>query len=142
MTDSNRPWETEWIELLTQLYRVLMNPLPGEQITRSQRMVLLSLAAEDRLSMGQIAACLTSSREQASRAVSALESAGLVTRSPDPDNRTRVLVALSDAGAAAIGQYWAQLQPVFRQRLDALPPEARDELGSSLLCVCGFLRGL
>lgn len=135
-------WETGWMELLTQLYRILMAPIPREQITKSQRLVLLCLASGERLTMSRIAAFLSSSREQATRAVSALASAGLVVRNVDPANRSRVLVSLSETGQAAIEQYRQQLRCMAQTQLDQLSEEERASLERSLAALTGFLQQL
>lgn len=133
--------ENGWIELMTHLYRVLMTPMPSNtQLTKSQRMALLCLSGGEALSMSQLAAFLSSSREQATRVVSALVDAQLVERTTDPANRSRVLVKLSEQGNAAMADHREQMSSTIRQQLDALSPSDRSELRKSLFCVAGFLK--
>lgn len=139
---ADKAWEAGWSSLLTHLYRLLMSPSPSRQLTKSQRLALLCLAGSESLSMGQIAAFLTSSREQATRAVAALASAGLVERTVDPANRSRVLVRLSEAGRASMESYQEQIRDKVQRQLEQLSGEERRELDQSLLCVTHFLQQL
>ncbi|MEX0339803.1 MAG: MarR family winged helix-turn-helix transcriptional regulator, partial [Arenibacterium sp.] len=63
-----------------------------------------------------------------SRAVSALESKGLIVRQTDPDNRRRKLISLSDTGKAHVDRIWPKVQAVMRSVTDQLEPRDFEEV--------------
>jgi DNA-binding MarR family transcriptional regulator len=63
--------------------------------------VLLSLAQGAR-SLGDLAAATGADRPYTTLIVNELEARGLITRTRDPDNRRRKLVALTDSGHVAV----------------------------------------
>jgi len=59
------------------------------------------------------------------RTLNALEKAGLVTRSPDPDDARRVVVSITPAGRALITETRRLRTAWFSQRLAELTPAER-----------------
>jgi DNA-binding MarR family transcriptional regulator len=59
----------------------------------------------------------------ATRVLARLEEAGLVTRTPDPDDRRSSLVSSTDAGKALLGAVRDRRDLYLAQRLDRLSPE-------------------
>jgi DNA-binding MarR family transcriptional regulator len=91
----------------------------GVDLPAAELRTLLVLTQGDARSGGDLAAALAIDLGQASRQISALERAGLVERSPDPADRRRSLVALSERGAEVDRRWraaWLQdyLRPVAR----------------------------
>jgi DNA-binding MarR family transcriptional regulator len=72
-----------------------------------QRALLAAVADTEPATLNQIAARVKRGAPAVSRAVDVLVRAGLVDRQPDPDNRRRLALKLTEAG---------------RQRLNAPPP--------------------
>lgn len=104
--------EPALLDDLAKLYslckRLLLNtPWHSREITGSQRVCLLILAGHGPMTMTQLAKAMACSKEQATRATAPLVEKGYVYRQYDRDNRTRVWVALSDAGRALIRQEYA-----------------------------------
>lgn len=62
------------------------------------------------------------------RTINALEEAGLVTRSPDPDDARKVIVTITSAGNALIAETRRLRTAWFSQRLAELTPEQRASL--------------
>ncbi len=83
--------------------------------TRTQLGIFTILAAEGELTMKRIAKYISSSQEQATRAVAPLADAGYVVRRTDPSNRTRVYISLTEQGR----QLLEENREVFRQALSA-----------------------
>ncbi|MGW1835727.1 MarR family winged helix-turn-helix transcriptional regulator [Streptomyces sp. BBFR2] len=101
-------------------------------LTARHGAVLPQLLACGPLTVGEIARRLHISLPTASELVGALNRAGMVTRTEDPANRRRVLVALADAYRPALETFVAHRSESLLRALDALTPEER----------AGFLAGL
>ena len=63
-----------------------------------------------------------------SRAVSALEKKGLISRCDDPENRRRKLISLTDEGVAMFEHVWPRAQRNMRRITDKLTAEEFNEL--------------
>jgi DNA-binding MarR family transcriptional regulator len=64
-----------------------------------------------------------------------LERRGLVERRPDPDDRRRVVVALTDAGQQAVDEFLPRIVAVQTAALARLDEDARAQLLSSLAII-------
>lgn len=83
------------------------------------------LASERPLTVGELARRMRVSLPTASELVGALDRAGVVERSPDPENRRRVLVSLTPAFRPAVERLvTARAAPLLRA-LDTLSPRDR-----------------
>ncbi len=71
---------------------------PAERAERARRKLLTAIADREPATLKQVAAAVRRGEPAVSRSVDALVRAGLVDRSPDPDNRRRLAMRLSDAG--------------------------------------------
>ena len=69
-------------------------------VTKSQLFIILVLHFRENATMSEIARYISSSKEQATRAVAALYDNGLIERYEDPSNRTHVYIRLTEAGKA------------------------------------------
>ena len=122
--------EVPLIQVLPLVYRLVMgNTDPHRHgFTKSQFLVLAVLYRRGSLHMTQIAEYLSSAKEQASRVVSPLAEAGLVERSIDPENRTRVCVSLTEKGRESIDRYIAEMKRRINDKLGCLEESDRTEL--------------
>ena len=87
-------------------------------ITGSQELILMTLYYRHEMSMGQIAEAISSSKEQATRAVSPLVEHGLINRFEDHANRRRVCLTLTDSGIDYIREIGSTIKADFHKRLD------------------------
>ncbi|HEU4567487.1 MAG TPA: MarR family winged helix-turn-helix transcriptional regulator [Marmoricola sp.] len=71
-------------------------------LSRTELALLTTIAETGESRLGTVAACLGVTASVASRQVAALQSAGLIVRRPDPEDRRAELVALSDTGLARL----------------------------------------
>ena len=109
-------------------------------LTKSQTLILLALFYRGTDCMSQIAAYLSSSKEQATRAVAGMVEPGLIERFERPDNRTHVYVRLTDAGRDYVTKCCAELGGQVRERLaEALNEEEQHRLRESLETVIALL---
>ena len=71
---------------------------PAERAERARRKLLTAIAEREPATLKQVAAAVRRGEPAVSRSVDTLVRAGLVDRSPDPTNRRRLAMRLSDAG--------------------------------------------
>ena len=71
---------------------------PAERAERARRKLLSAIAEREPATLKQVAAAVRRGEPAVSRSVDGLVRAGLVDRSPDPTNRRRLAMRLSEAG--------------------------------------------
>ena len=71
---------------------------PAERAERARIKLLSAVAKHEPATLNQVASAVKRGAPAVSRSVDALVRSGLVERSPDPDNRRRLAMRLSDAG--------------------------------------------
>ena len=99
---------------------LLHSPWSAADLTGTQRLVLLTSLVYGKMTMTQLAEAIVCSKEQATRAVSPLVQQGLLARSFDPKNRTRVYIQLTDQGHTQIHQQLAHGGEAFQARFSHL----------------------
>jgi DNA-binding MarR family transcriptional regulator len=70
----------------------------AERTERARRKLLTAIGEREPATLKQVAAAVRRGEPAVSRSVDVLVRAGLVDRAPDPDNRRRLAMRLSDAG--------------------------------------------
>lgn len=70
----------------------------AERAERARRKLLMAIAEREPATLKQVAAAVRRGEPAVSRSVDVLVRAGLVDRSPDPANRRRLAMRLSEAG--------------------------------------------
>jgi DNA-binding MarR family transcriptional regulator len=71
---------------------------PAERADRARRKLLSAIGEREPATLKQVAAAVRRGEPAVSRSVDVLVRAGLVDRSPDPTNRRRLAMRLSEAG--------------------------------------------
>ena len=98
-------------------------------LTKSQAVLMIALRYRGSVNMSEIAQYISSSKEQATRAVSALHDRGLVERFEQPENRTHVYIRLSEDGRSFIETFELQLRTGIVEKLkSSLSPEEIETL--------------
>ena len=89
--------------------------------TKSQLLILAALFRRNDLTMGKVAEFISSSKEQATRAVAPLVASGLLERYVDPENRTKIHIRLTDLGRKTLEQnnrhILHNLYQIFKERI-------------------------
>lgn len=112
-------------------------------LTKTQFIILAALYYGGTLNMTKVSEYISSSKEQATRAVSPLADRGLISRVEHPDNRKHVYLELTDEGRELMVSLRGEMRERFRQRVDtALTPEEKDELLSSAKTLTALLAKL
>ncbi|WP_344217892.1 MarR family winged helix-turn-helix transcriptional regulator [Nonomuraea bangladeshensis] len=102
-------------------------------LNRTDLRCLDGVLTDGPVTAGQISAALKLSPAATTTVIDRLERAGMVTRSPDPDNRRRVLVTATDAARTVESEIFA---PVGLAGAQALQRYGPDELA----VILDFLR--
>ena len=127
MTETeHRVAELPLLSVLPQIHGLVMScaDLRSYGFTKSQLIVFAALAHCGRLRMAQVAAYLSSSKEQAT---------GYVAREQGADNRTMVYIQLTDKGRELLDRWRVEFRSRLAARLDArLTPGEQEELARSL----------
>lgn len=112
--------EVPLLHLLPIMHRIVRLTDAHKQygLTKSQALVLIALCYRPSVTMSGIAQYLSSSKEQATRAVAGLFEHGLVERFELPENRTHVYIRMTEAGHEFMQQFRQQLQTEITKRLE------------------------
>ncbi|MEO5640577.1 MAG: MarR family transcriptional regulator [Sphingomicrobium sp.] len=89
---------------LSALFETLDDNRLAERSDRSTRALLAAVAEHEPATLGQVATASGRGAPAASRAVEALVQAGHVDRTPDPANRRRLALRLTEQGRALLDQ--------------------------------------
>ena len=99
-------WGNSSASALASRFARLVEQLGGDtaqaRAVANQRELLAAVAAAEPATLNQIATAVNRGAPAISRAIDALVRAGLVDRQPDPENRRRLALRLSEAGRAAL----------------------------------------
>ena len=129
-TDNDMPLLT----VLPLLYKQVMSSVKGRQsgLTKTQIIILSSLAFHGTMHMSQIACYISSSKEQATRTVAALVDEGYVERTQDLSNRTRIYIRLTAEGQSFLDRCRSEIEEKLRADLaGTISPEEQTELLSA-----------
>ena len=124
-------WGSSSASALAARFARLVEQLGGDtaeaKTIGQQRDLLAAVAKAEPATLNQVAAAVKRGAPAISRAIDALVRAGLVERQPDPDNRRRLALRLTDAGRealetppAAAGGLEARLSKLIGSELRAL----------------------
>ena len=121
MNSSHAGEEVPLLSLLPILKRMVRLADTHKQygLTQSQAVVIIALKNRGSVTMSEVAQYLSSSREQATRAVAALYDRGLVERFELPRNRTHVYIRFTEAGEKLTEELEAHLHEQISTRLQA-----------------------
>lgn len=93
-----------------------------------QQFILMCLWQEDGLSPGEIARRLELATPTVTKAATRMESAGLLKRKPDPNDRRLVRLCLTARGRELEATLDAEMAALSERALETLRPDQRDAL--------------
>src|SRR3712207_3133950 len=82
----------------TQVAQNWVADSPAERVERARRKLLAAVAKHEPATLNQVAAAVGRGAPAVSRSVDSCVRAGLIQRAPDPDNRRRLAMRLTEAG--------------------------------------------
>ena len=127
--------ELSLLRTYLQLQRVVLSGIDKKQFrhTKTQFIILTVLALRGPLYMSQIAQYISSSNEQATRAVAPLADEGLVERTIHPDNRKHVYVSLSEQGREYVDETLSEVHSSAQKAiLNALDSEEAEKMKDAM----------
>ena len=77
---------------------------PSERADRARRMLLSAVASNEPATLNDVAKSIGRGAPAVSRSVDTLVRAGVIERTPDPDNRRRLAMRLTQEGRTALQQ--------------------------------------
>ncbi len=115
---------------------------PGIDISRYHFEVLKVLHDSGKMSISELGDILVISKTQMTRLTSELSATGKISREPDPTDRRKSIVSLTDEGRQCISLVMDRFYKTTRERLEPLSKKELDELLVSLGKVTQFVRRL
>lgn len=101
--------------------------------TRSQLTLIMALLQKDSMTMKEAASYISSSKEQATRAVAPLVESGLLERYTDPANRNYVHIQLTEPGLQLVREMLTDFYDSINTLLNrSITPEERQKLRHSM----------
>ena len=101
-------------------------------ITRTQQIILLALAAEEKLTMSQLAAKINTSNEQATRAVAQLVDRGFIERLQDNSNRRVINIRLTEKAQEFISKTKAEILGDLLDRFNDVSDEDMESFQAAI----------
>ena len=123
------------LRLMPMIQKVILSCWDREKYpyTKSQLTLFMALLQKDSLTMREAASYISSSKEQATRAVAPLVDKGLMERYTDPANRNYVHIQLTDTGRMLVLEMLDGLYDNINKLLDqAISNEEKLALRDSL----------
>ena len=137
--------EIPLLDLMALIYRAVNFHSQKKlyDLTKTQFLILAALYRSVSLNMTEISEFISSSKEQATRAVAPLADRGLIRRVEHSDNRKHVYVELTEAGKELITQLRGEMRRRFMERVDStLSEQEKAELSSSAETLAAILSKL
>ena len=134
ISDNDRDFSL--LRLMPMIQKVILSCWDREKYpyTKSQLTLFMALLQKDSLTMKEAASYISSSKEQATRAVAPLVDKGLMERYTDPANRNYVHIQLTDTGRMLVLEMLDSLYDNVNKLLDhAISNEEKLALRDSLM---------
>lgn len=111
-----------------RLARRLRSERAVDRMSDGQFAVLAALSVHGTHALGELAERERVSAPSMNRTVNCLEESGYVTRTPDPDDRRKVNIDITEAGRAVVEETVRRRDSWLEAVLVSLDPEQRDVL--------------
>ncbi|MDP5227422.1 MULTISPECIES: MarR family transcriptional regulator [Arthrobacter] len=109
------------------------------ELTLPQMRMLFALHDHGTVPSGTLATILESAGSSVTRLADRLGTGGYVERSGSPDNRSLVLLSLTEKGASAVKAVRRRREQEFRTALEELAPGTREQLSAGLTALHAHL---
>ncbi|WP_124100014.1 MarR family transcriptional regulator [Ruminococcus sp. Marseille-P6503] len=109
-------------------------------ITRTQQIILLALAIEEKLTMSQLASKINTSNEQATRAVAQLVEKGFIERMQDNSNRRIINIRLTEKADDFIEKTKAEIMGDLLDQFNGISDEDMEKFHDAVVQIIGILK--
>lgn len=115
-------------EIFTVSQRLILNSLDRRQVrfTKYQLYLMMALSRKHYMTMGQAAASIGCSKEQATRLVASLVDEGYVERLHSKENRKLVMIQMTEKGAEVMQFEKSTARENLKEEMDRLSDEDKD----------------
>ena len=110
------------------------------KLTKMEILELVIIAANEGMTMSELARQIGTSKVQISRSIAGLEKAGFVIRKTNETNRRSVNVFMCEAGRELFSRKKQQIENRLNEKISAMRPSDFTELYQALTTVIGLLR--
>lgn len=134
------------ISVFAEVFSLLGNLLFEEvgfedlKLTKMEILELVIIAANEGMTMSELARQIGTSKVQISRSIAGLEKAGFVIRKTNETNRRSVNVFMCEAGRELFSRKKQQIENRLNEKISAMRPSDFTELYQALTTVIGLLR--
>jgi DNA-binding MarR family transcriptional regulator len=111
-----------------------------QRLTRTQQIILITMVNYDVMSMSELARCICTSNEQATRAVSQLVDGGFIMREQNRNNRRIINISLTDAAKDYLKMVDKTLKENLSGKLESISDEESKRLIDGLSAMIYLLR--
>ena len=109
-------------------------------ITRTQQIILLALAIEEKLTMSQLASKINTSNEQATRAVAQLVEKGFIERMQDNSNRRIINIRLTGKADDFIKKTKAEIMEDLLALFNGISDEDMEKFHDAMVQIIRILK--
>ena len=125
------------LKFFSIFYRIIFDNinLRKHKLSKSQIYILLSLVYRKKLTVSNIAKMTSTSKEQTSRAISALVEEGYAEKTCDTNNKRIVLISMTQKGYDLMTQGRESVNQRITEKFKLLPNEDKEKFLKSMRCV-------
>lgn len=109
-------------------------------VTKTQQIILLALAVEEKLTMSQLASKINTSNEQATRAVAQLVDRGFIERMQDASNRRIINIRLTDKAREFISLTKAEIMDDLLDQFNKVSDEDMEKFHDAIKQIIAVLK--
>ena len=109
-------------------------------VTRTQQIILLALALEEKLTMSQLASKINTSNEQATRAVAQLVDKGFIERMQDNSNRRIINIRLTDKANEFIKKTKSEIMGDLLDQFNGVSDEDMEKFHDAIIQIVKILK--
>lgn len=131
----NKKLVEECLPILPQFFHKLSRPLLTQvkmKLPPNQLWMMGELIRHGALTMTEISNYLRISKQQATQTVDKMIRQGLVQRQPDPDDRRKIHVVITDEGRELVKNCRALMAQQMEEKISALSDEDYEKLHTAL----------
>ena len=134
----------EFVPLYHQKLSALFHGLrdPGYPCTKNQNRAIMILKTRGKETPSRLGECLDMRRGSLTSLVYSLESMGLVRREPDPEDRRKVRLSLTEEGRSYVQRRYRAFEKALYEQFDPVPEGEIRSFNESLSSIVETMKKL